>query len=283
MGCINKSENNSATYNLDDSSFSKLDSSLIVIDTLNFPSYLYNTRNDTSYIDTTKVIKSELKQPLGITLFSGENYTGESKLLVPGTYTPEQIPSFIQTGIHALNIPFGLSADILYNTNIKLSPNLIQNGNPVFRQVMKKLENQLITQNRYYGPGEYSSIERSLVSPKLVTIYPWTDFYLSTDDPSVPSFLDEIVVSWGKTDGQKGNYSVKGKLSDPDKKHHKIITYKVPKNRKINIWESTGNGDKGWSKTLDSATNVLTIDLWVMVRPVAGPRNWIGVRASVTE
>lgn len=251
-------------------SFPQFNSDAVFVDTSNSPEFMRTiSKIDSSEFQTISVI-----EPLVIDFYSEPDFKGKKLSLNPGQYTPNQFSELAGGQVRSINVPFGLCADVLFNTAIqpRISPALASKG--IFRNLFP------LKINRKYDPGAHGSIEPLLQNVALITIYPWTDFYLSTDDPTVPGFLDEVMITF-TNNGNSYKGGVSGKMNDTDRQHHKIFTYQMPKGKKPNLWVSTGNGKHGWSHKIDPATNTLTVDLWVSVRPPAGPRNWIGVRASL--
>lgn len=227
--------------------------------------------------------------PPKIVFFTKENFSGESDSILLNNYfkgetltlTAAQLTKFSTTGIRSIKVPFGICADILYATNTFRS---IPVANPLkgpglMRRTISVLQN--IEINKYYSPGDYPTIESSLITPTKVTIYPWTDFYFSTDDPSVPSQIQYIGVKY-TTNGQ--GYSSVGpdsvKLSSTKDVYTKSYSYQVPEGRKVNVWLATGNGSYSWSHKIDN-TNRLTVNLNINNNAIFAPRNWVGVRASL--
>ena len=113
-----------------------------------------------------------------------------------------------------------------------------------------------------------------------VEIFPWTDLYLSTDDPAVPSPLS-FSISYSRPSGG-GEAKVEVSIGyDTSKRYYKELRHRLtPSERKaLNVWVATKNGDAG--RDVSVRGDELVVRVWVQPRPLAGARNWIGVRITV--
>jgi hypothetical protein len=74
-----------------------------------------------------------------------------------------------------------------------------------------------------------------------------------------------------------GNLDIKFDIT-PGEAVHKLYTFDVPRGCSPDWWESTHDNSAGHDQHFDSEKMKFTVDLWVSVRAVAGPRNWVGLR-----
>ena len=255
----------------------------VYIDTTNLPIALMDSRHNLQKEDSAKFNKATSADPLQILFYTGENFTGESMAYTAGSHNTSELGKFLASGIRSIKLPFGLCADILYNTKVEI----FENGGArdshqrlVFagKNLMKTVS---VNVNQYYSPGDYPQIDHKFLKPALVTIYPWTDFYFSTDDPAVPGAIQEIFV--GASSDENGKTRPTGSISfnDRTKVYTKHFAYHIPEGKKLNIWESTKNGESSsWSNRITDKGDSIYLGLRLTIRSLVGTRNWIGVRAS---
>jgi hypothetical protein len=215
-----------------------------------------------------------------MTFYDQAKFKGNDLILKARTnaYTGHELDGIAKNGIRSIIAPFGVCADILYNTNYFVRvPDYekmpLPGTNPT------KLLN--LNVNKYYSPDYYESIDNNLLRPISITIYPWTDFYFSTDDPIVPGQISQVFISFSANEQGYTTEGGKIQLSGTSGYYTKSISYHIPVGRSINIWEATKNGDASWDYKIDPKTNILTVNLHVNNNGVLKPRNWIGVRASL--
>jgi hypothetical protein len=241
----------------------------------------------------------------GITLFTQPNFGGTPFVFAPKPgemhYLPVELTQFSATGIRSLEIPLGYCADINFNTNIPVPPHIggpPHGGNaggqhsfnerrPLIEQAVYREnadEAAFVDRNLKFDPGVYNTVDPTYVRPIMVTVYPWTDFYFSTDDPAVPSAIKEVFVGWTWNDQDYSGSTTKVSFND-QKVYTKHFRYKIPDGRKVgNIWEATRNGgDSGWDWHLSPNGDSIYVNCHVKVRAIAGPRNWEGVRCSLVD
>jgi hypothetical protein len=256
---------------------------LIYFDTTNLPIPLMESRSNFKKADSAKFALAVTSEPLQIVFYTGENFTGESMGYVPGTHNTSVLNKFLASGIRSIKLPFGLCADILYNTNVEIpvieGPRHRESRNIYGGRNMTRIVN--INVNQYYPPGDYPQIDHKFIRPALVTIYPWTDFYFTTDDPAVPSAIEEVVIGVSSDENGKARPSGSITFNKKDKVYTKHFAYKIPEGKKLNIWESTKNGSSaGWSYRITDKGDSLYMGLRLTIASLFGTTNWIGVRAS---
>jgi len=269
FSCVNKKKISSGKVSSGDTAGMRY----VFYDTVNLPRPLMESHR--------LHVKASQKLTAGqqIVLYTGPNFTGESQSLDPGRYEKSSLAKFLGPGIRSIKVPFGLCTDILYETD---RPVINQSDIPHDRghNIFGNTESFFTSggdMNRYYAPGDYSNVEPLLKRPGLVTIYPWTDFYFSSDDPALP----EAVVVIGATTNGDRNTPYGSVIYNPNSdKYFKHFSYKIPVNKHVTLWEATKNGEGGWGYRIDKTDNTLLVELWITKRSLAGPRKWMGVRVS---
>jgi hypothetical protein len=239
----------------------------------------------TGHLTSTKIALSEPGSDAGdprLILFTGENFTGESDTIrvdqyyqsVQQSFTGSRLSKFSVTGIRSIKLPFGLCADILYATNLYQTT-----ARPPGGLLGKVIQNLQI--NRYYSPGNYSTIEPVFSKPVMVTLYPWTDFYFSTDDPAVPAQIQYIGLKFTSNFNDYNKLGDSVKFSSTKEVYTKSYSYQLPQGRTAKVWEASINGgNSSWDSNTDNA-NRLTVNLHINNNAIFTSRNWVGVRAAL--
>lgn len=253
----------------------------IYYDTTTYPMPLIQ-----NYIHLDQKYLDELSQE-DIQLFAQPNFAGDSLTLTPGSYNHDRLIKFSNSGVRSIKVPFGRCMNINYNVKFTPVPASERpHDRPGPHNFAAGIKAFPVTaggfRNEYYSPGTYSSIDARLLSPALVTIYPWTDFYFSTDDDIVPPFVKDLYIEYS-SNGQKSSTLPKAHINDTNMEFVKSFTYNVPAGKGIHLWESTRAGNSRWSSSFDTVKNVLKVDLFVHGNLPTQARNWVGVRVELTN
>ena len=187
-----------------------------------------------------------------VRVFTDTGFGGQFADVAPGEYKADNGTHPIPNDtLSSLQVPFGLCVDLWEHETGGIKRNY-QSG------------------DHHYVGDDFND------RCSYIQVFPWTDIYLSTDDPSVPAWISsETITSHNK--GAGDSYVISATINNGW--YSKTTTYNVPAGRSINVWEATRSGDANWSHTFDGS--VLTVTVSVHVRGAFAARNWIGVRVQV--